>query len=614
MNKLVFQWLGQAIRQYPIRSGLLVVFSLLSSIADGLSVSLIIPLLATLFEGTALASDGGLLVDILQRISQIAGKGNELIAISATIVGLVALRSVLAYWDTQISSWISGNISHDIRSRIHANLLGVDYQYVALTDNGRLLNTLDGEAWRTTDAIVTIFGLFTSACMIVAFTTVLVLISWQLTVTVVALVGAVSLLRRLLDAHARKLSEESVEASEDLFERAVELFDNMRMVRAFGRENLAQKAYEADSARLFGISMRLGRLTTLASSAQETLYAIIFAVVIFIAIALGLGAASMIAFLALLHRMQPHVKALDEGRTHLISLSASVKAVSELLELKQWTDESSGTRTLPKLQSEIRFDDVSFSYSGKSAERRNAIEHVSCTIPIGKTTALVGWSGAGKSTLINLLFRFYDPEAGTVSVDGVPLGEMDLDWWRRQLAIAGQDAELITGTIRENIAFSRPEATMDDIIDAARQANIHDFIASLPKGYETEVGNRGLLLSGGQRQRIGLARALLRKDGILILDEATNALDSMSEHEVFKALEALHGKHTVIIIAHRLSTTRKADQVIVLAHGKVAEHGAPAELYRLGGLFSKMVQLQELDHIVGENAKAGDVPEMIRSR
>jgi subfamily B ATP-binding cassette protein MsbA len=608
MDKLVLQWLGHAIRRYPLRSILLVILSLLSSVADGLSVSLIIPLLVTLFKGVSLSTgdDDGALIQLLNRISHVAGPGNELIAIASIIVGLVALRSVLVYWDVQIASWISGNISHEIRAKIHANLLGVDYQYVALEDNGRLLNTLDGETWRTTDAITTIFGLFTNVCMIGAFTTVLLLISWKLTVIVIALVGAVSLLRRLLDTRTRKLSEQSVEAAADLSERAVELFDGMRMVRAFGRETQTQTEYEGSSRRLFGISLRMTKLTTLASSVQETLYAIIFAIVIFIAIALHVGGASMIAFLALLHRMQPHVKALDEGRTHLIALSGSVRAVSELLDLKPWIQHDDGKRTLPLLKSNVRFDNVSFTYSGKSAERRNAIADVSCEIPIGKTTALVGWSGAGKSTLINLLLRFYDPDSGTISIDGVPLKEMDLDWWRRQLAIAGQDADLITGTIRDNIAFARPSATMDEIVEAARQANIHDFIAELPKGYDTDVGSRGLLLSGGQRQRIGLARAILRPNGILILDEATNALDSMSEHEVFKSLEAIHGTRTVIIIAHRLSTTRKADQVIVLAHGKVAEIGAPAELYRRGGLFSKMVQLQELDHIVGENGVARD--------
>lgn len=613
MDKLVFQWIASAVRRYPYHSGLLLTLSILTSIADGLSVSLIIPLIATLFEGTNLAAtDNSMLVKILGQISRIAGPGNELAAIAGTIVALVALRSFLAFWDGEIANRISVRISHEIRSKIHANLLGVNYEYISLNDNGHLLNTLDGETWRTTDAITTVFGLCTNVCMILAFTTILLLVSWQLTIIVVVLVGSVSLLRRLLDKRARNLSDRIVNASEELSERAIELFDGMRMVRAFGRETRAQEEYEAASQRLIGVSLRMNRLSLLASAGQETIYAVIFAVVIFIAIGLGISNTAMIAFLALLHRMQPHVKALDEGRTHLVSLSGSVRAVSELLNLKQWSERATGTRKLHSLRKGVSFQNVSFAYSGKSAERRSAIDDVSCEIPIGKTTALVGWSGAGKSTLTNLMLRFYDPDAGTIAVDGVPLQDIDLDWWRSNLAIAGQDADLISGTIRDNIAYASPDASDAAVAEAARQANIHDFIMSLPKGYATEVGGRGLLLSGGQRQRVGLARAMLRKDAILILDEATNALDSMSESEVFKSLEALHGKRTVLVIAHRLSTTRMADQVIVLANGKVVESGAPADLYRQGGIFAKMVQLQELNHIVDRagNVSIADKPDI----
>ena len=234
------------------------------------------------------------------------------------------------------------------------------------------------------------------------------------------------------------------------------------------------------------------------------------------------------------------------------------------------------------------------------------------TIPIGRTTAIVGWSGAGKSTLPNLLFRFHDPETGAISVDGVPLTDIDLDWWRNQLAIAGQDSELMGGTIRENIAYARPDASDDEVAEAARLACIDEFITTLPHGYDTKIGARGVLLSGGQRQRIGLARAFLRKDGILLLDEATNSLDSMTESEVYQSLQAMRDGRTMIVIAHRLSTTRLADHVIVLSHGRVVETGSPAELYKSGGLFSKMVQLQEMDYLLdGDDSDIGATPVLV---
>jgi ABC-type multidrug transport system fused ATPase/permease subunit len=614
MNKLVYQWVAKAFREFPLQASLLLALSLLTSVADGLSITLLIPLLATLFEGQGFAgSGGGRLVDMLQRAAMIAGPENRLEVIAGLIVGLVTLRSVLSYWDSRIVTWMSGQISHQIRSRIHANLLGVDYQFIFVNDNGQLLNTLDGETWHTTEAITSVFGLFTNLCMVIAFTTILLFISWELTLLVAILVMVISLLRRTIDKRIRLLGEQVLKASEDLSSRSCELFDSMRMIRAFSRESQAQRAYEEASLRLFGLNLRINNLGSFASATQEVLYALVFASMIFVAIGMGIGGAALVAFLALLHRLQPHVKQFDETRTNLLALAGSVGAVSRLLELEQWSGRARGQRTLPKLTGGVRFDDVTFSYAGKARERRNALDALTLFLPFGKTTAIVGSSGAGKSTLTNLLFRFHDPEAGSISVDGVPLQDIDLGWWRSQLSISGQDTDLVSGTLRENIAYARPDADDAAIEEAARAADIHDFIVSLPMGYKTQVGTRGVLLSGGQRQRIQLARALLRKDGILILDEATNALDSMTESEVFKAFESLHGKRTIIIIAHRLSTTRMADQVIVLANGRVAEQGPPSELYRSGGIFAKMVELQELSYMINSAEADPDMIAMPRS-
>jgi subfamily B ATP-binding cassette protein MsbA len=306
--------------------------------------------------------------------------------------------------------------------------------------------------------------------------------------------------------------------------------------------------------------------------------------------------------------MQPHVKSVDETRTHLIALSGSIAAVTRLLDLEPWSAHANGTLRPEGLRDRVRFTDVSFSYEGKDAEQRNAIEHVSLDIPFGKTTAIVGSSGAGKTTLTNLLFRFHDPDDGQILVDGVPLDTMDLNWWRSQLAVAGQDADLVSGTLRDNIAYARPEASDAEIEEAAKAANIHDFIQSLPHGYQTQIGTRGLLLSGGQRQRIELARAMLSRGELLILDEATNALDSMTESEVLKALQDLHGQRTIIVIAHRLSTTRMADWVVVLAKGQVVESGKPVDLYQTDGIFRKMVQLQELSYLVDDSAIVAPQP------
>jgi subfamily B ATP-binding cassette protein MsbA len=217
---------------------------------------------------------------------------------------------------------------------------------------------------------------------------------------------------------------------------------------------------------------------------------------------------------------------------------------------------------------------------------------VSLEIRRGEITAIVGPSGAGKSTLINLLFRLYDPVRGTILVDDVPLSELELAGWRTRLAMAGQDAELLTGTVFENIAYGNPSADRAAIAAAAKQADAHGFIERLPCGYETRVGERGLRLSGGQRQRIGLARALVRKPDILVLDEATNSMDSISERVVQDVLKRLRGSVTIIVIAHRLSTVDAADQVIVLHEGQVVEWGRPDDLLCRGGHFLRLFEPQ----------------------
>src|SRR3990172_3233099 len=257
----VRRWFLGAVRQYPVHSAAILALSLISSLADGLSVSLLIPFLTLLFD----ARDAAGLMDSrftrgMLAVARWAGQGHEIVAISSIILLLVAFRCALSFADELLSNWISGKISCAIRSRIHRILLGVDYQYVCLQDNGRLLNTLDGEAWSATEAITTYFGLITSACMACVLSGLLLLISWKLAVLVAVLVGCVSLALLLFDRRARAIGAESVVASEDLSERAVELFDAMRVIRAFGRERRAQAAYDRASLRLFDLSMRSVRV------------------------------------------------------------------------------------------------------------------------------------------------------------------------------------------------------------------------------------------------------------------------------------------------------------------------------------------------------------------
>jgi ABC-type multidrug transport system fused ATPase/permease subunit len=238
----------------------------------------------------------------------------------------------------------------------------------------------------------------------------------------------------------------------------------------------------------------------------------------------------------------------------------------------------------------VRFDSVSFRYSPESDW---ALTDITIEIPRGQRIAFVGPSGAGKSTLIALLLRFYDPQRGSILVDGIPLPDLELHSWRQHLAVVSQDTHIFNASIRENIGYGQPNADEQDIVASARLADAHVFISTLPQGYDTYVGDHGVGLSGGQKQRIALARAIVRKADLLILDEATNALDSISESVVMDSIRALGRDCTVIAIAHRLSTVMHSDKIVVLEGGRVKEQGPPSELLRNHALFAQLYELQQ---------------------
>jgi ATP-binding cassette, subfamily B, bacterial MsbA len=302
----------------------------------------------------------------------------------------------------------------------------------------------------------------------------------------------------------------------------------------------------------------------------------------------GQMAVSM-TFLVLLYRLQPRVKQFDADRVTLDGLSASVEEVRTLLNENDKPYLRSGVRVPLSIKKEITFENVFFQYDSRKSA---ALSQVNCSINIGETTAFVGPSGAGKSSMISLICRFYDPSSGRLLIDGVPLPELDLAWWRSQIALVSQQVYLFNASVAENIAYGNLDATREELVEAARKAHAIEFIEELPEGFETILGDRGIRLSGGQRQRLALARAFIRDPQILILDEATNSLDLIAEGVVQDALEQFGRNRTVLIVAHRISTIEHADKIIVLDSGRVIESGTVRLLLAARGLFSRFHALQ----------------------
>ncbi len=293
---------------------------------------------------------------------------------------------------------------------------------------------------------------------------------------------------------------------------------------------------------------------------------------------------TLVGFLAILYRLQPRLLSLVSAHANLLSQHAPVSAVCDLLGLP---DETANKGIVPfaGLRHEVLLDDVTFAHHGAT---RAALTHVSIRIPQGSMIAIVGASGAGKSTLLDLLLRFHEPQHGTIRIDGVPLGEIELSSWRSRLSVVSQDPYIFDDTIRANILYGRPESTDAELVAAARLACADEFVRQLPQGYETVVGERGTQISGGQRQRLALARALIRDPDILILDEATNALDTLTDRAFQEALRQFGRDRTVIVVAHRQALIERADHVVVLDGGRVVEQGSPGFLLRAGGLYTRM--------------------------
>jgi subfamily B ATP-binding cassette protein MsbA len=415
------------------------------------------------------------------------------------------------------------------------------------------------------------------------------LTSWQLSLLVAVALVLISLSIQQVTRKAKNLGRQAVEANNKLANRVMEGFYGMREIRAFGHEDYELQRFKQASTHLRTISIKLSNFYAITGPLSEFLSVALLVCILIIALHYKSDISTLLTFIFMLYRLQPVVRRLDSDRVNFLGLLGAVENVMSFLNRSDKQYIESGDIQFQGLQRGITFESVDFRYN---ATEKPALADVSIYIPQGKTTAIVGPSGGGKSTLIRLICRFYDITEGEIYVDDRPLKNLNLSSWRSRIAIVSQNVHIFSTTVGENIAYGRLDATKAEIIAAAKKANAHGFISNLPEGYDTMVGDRGIRLSGGQRQRIALARAIVREPEILILDEATNALDSLSENLIQEALNSFSQNRTVIVIAHRLSTIEQADQIIVVQEGRVIEQGNLQYLLKLNGLFAKLYNLQ----------------------
>jgi subfamily B ATP-binding cassette protein MsbA len=578
------------LRPYPWALPLVLILGTLSSLGEGIGISMFIPLVSSLLSREATRIGAAPLIAALDGIFSSVPPGIRMAVICGAIVISIAAKSSLSYVNSSFSNWLDSSVSCRLRTELFSRLLETRYSVFEGIPQSKFYHALNIQAWRTSEALHSLLDLLVFACTIAVYLVLLLLISWKLTFFALAALLFISWLTRSTTRFVTTAGIKCTEKEKALDMRIVEGISAMREIRAFGRETYESDRFGGTANQLRKIAWRLSNLQSMVTPLQELLAVLLLVSILLLGgIRTAGDLAPMLVFMVLLYRLQPGFVGFERSRVHMMSLAGDVNSILALLveigELPRLTGKTQFTR----LANFIQFEDVEFSYRDDSIP---ALRHTSFRIPAGRETALVGPSGSGKSTVLNLIIRFYVPTGGKILIDGKDLEEFDISTWRARIAVVNQDPFFFNTTIRDNIAYGKDGASSEEIIEAAIKAHAHEFISQLPDGYSSLVGDRGSLLSAGQRQRLALSRAMIRDPEILILDEATNALDSISESAVRRSLEELRREKTIIVIAHRLSTVERADNIIVLEQGKVAEEGDFHRLINNNGLFAKMYRLQ----------------------
>lgn len=580
-----------------------------SAVFNGVGITLIIPLILNFLGLEVLGSDK--VPPILAKIFSAFDAFPEqyrLVAMIGSVVLAIVLKNLANYANTLTSGILSRDFTATLRKEGFRLLLDVDISYFSGVKLGDLMNYINNEVNRSSTAVRSLLRVITASITIFVLLIFLVLLSWQLTLIATVLLGGTALISQLSLRYAKRVGKELSKAAAALSSRAIEVLSGIRLVKSSASEDAEYEMIERLIARRQSAEYQSQLIQASVGPINEV--ASIFVILGLIVAGRALFGNQIQAFsrviftyLILLSRMIPFIGQLNTARNQLANTSASVEIIEDFLDRSNKPIMQSGQRQFIGLSREIRFKRIWFRYP--KSDKWN-LQEIDLLLPKGKMMALVGASGAGKSTLADLLARFYDPTKGAVEIDGVDLTEFDVNHYRRQIGIVSQDTFLFNASICDNIRYGRPAASDADVYEAARRANAVEFIKKLPEGFDTLIGDRGVLLSGGQRQRLGIARALLQDPDILILDEATSALDTVSERLIQQALEDLSHARTTLVIAHRLSTIQNADKIVVLDKGQVVEVGTHHQLMVKSGYYANLHSIQFSEERNGGNPHNDD--------
>ncbi len=510
------------------------------------------------------------------------------------ILGVGVVRAFIFFWQRYLSAWIAQHIAFDLRNRLYDHIQRQPFTYHDHNSTGQLISRCIEDVRSTNEFTGTGIVELSSIILLIVGITILLFLS-NARLAVIALIPMLPLLLMTV-SFGRKIGGMFLKIDQalgDLSSRLQENVAGVQVVRAFAREPYEMGRFAQANQRLYAARVRT--LTQFASLFPTTQLLVTLGTILILwfggqmVLRGELTIGELVAFNAYLLLMAQPAQQLTWTVNMAGEASAGLERIFEILNRKPEIDTPTGATVLTTLKGHVEFREVSFRYEGENV---TALTDIHVTVEPNQVIALIGPTGSGKTSLINLIPRFYDVAEGALLVDGHDVREVDLVSLRRQIGIVLQTSLLFSESVAENIAFGRPKATDEEIIAAAKAAQAHDFIMRLPDGYSTIVGERGMTLSGGQRQRVAIARALLMDPRILILDDSTSSVDTETEHLIQQALDRLMAGRTTFVIAHRMSTVRRADLILVMDQGRIIERGKHDELLAMNGLYREIYELQ----------------------
>lgn len=513
--------------------------------------------------------------------------------IAAVLFAAYVLQTLCKYYVTYAGHMMGARMERDMRKELFDHYEKLSFSYYDQHNSGQMMSKLVSDLFDISElAHHGPENLFISLIKIVGSFLFLFVINWRLAIPMLVLVVVMLIFSY---GQNRKMQETFMDNRRkigDINSSLQDTLSGIRVVQSFANERIEQEKFEKSNEGFLVSKDANYRCMGSFMSGNLFFQGMMYLTTLVFGgwlIAHGKMAVSDLAMYALyIGIFISPIQILVELTEMMQKGLSGFRRFLDVVETEPEIVDAADARTLSNVKGNVCYENVSFHYSDDDTP---VLEHVSFEIPAGKSIALVGPSGSGKTTICSLLPRFYDVTGGRVTIDGIDVRKLTLESLRNQIGLVQQDVYLFCGSIKDNIAYGRPDATMEEIVDAARKANIHDFIMELPEGYDTFVGERGTRLSGGQKQRISIARVFLKNPPVLILDEATSALDNESERYIQKSLEELAKDRTTITIAHRLSTIRNADEILVVAENGIAERGTHEELLKQGGIYAHYYEM-----------------------